>query len=105
MRDLLRGAGAPVVAVSPIVAGQALRGPAADMLEALGHEPSALGVARLYAGLAHGFVLDEADRSLAPAVEALGLRTLVAPTVMQSFDDRSRLAVDVLAFASTIAGG
>jgi LPPG:FO 2-phospho-L-lactate transferase len=102
MRDLLRASGAPVIAVSPIVAGQALRGPAAAMLQALGHEVSALGVARLYAGLAQGFVLDEADRDLAPAVEALGLRALVAPTVMQSFDDRRRLAGATLAFAAEL---
>lgn len=105
MRDLLAGAGVPIVAVSPIVAGEALRGPAADMLQALGHEQSALGVARLYQGLVHAFVLDEADRALAPAIEALGLRTLVAPTVMRSLDDRERLAAAVLSFlAAGIAG-
>jgi LPPG:FO 2-phospho-L-lactate transferase len=103
MRDLLRRPGAPIVAVSPIVAGQALRGPAAAMLRTLGHEPSALGVARLYSGCVHGFVLDEADRALAPQVEALGLRALVAPTVMSSPDDRRRLAVATLAFAQELA--
>jgi LPPG:FO 2-phospho-L-lactate transferase len=102
MRDLLTETGVPLIAVSPIVAGAALRGPAADMLSALGHEQSALGVARLYQGLVHGFVLDEADRALAPAVEALGLRTLVAPTVMRSFDDRQRLADAVLGLASQL---
>jgi LPPG:FO 2-phospho-L-lactate transferase len=103
MRDLLRRPGAPIVAVSPIVAGQALRGPAADMLRTLGHEPSALGVARLYSGLVHGFVLDEADRTLAPQVEALGLRALVAPAVMSSPDDRRRLAAATLACAQELA--
>ena len=97
LRDLLR-AGAPIVAVSPIVGGQALRGPAADMLAALGHEVSALGVARLYQGLAHGFVLDEEDSALAPAVEALGMRALVTPAVMRDLDDRRRLAAAVLSF-------
>ncbi len=99
MRDLLRGVVTPIVAVSPIVGGKALRGPAAAMLDAFGHEHSALGVARLYEGLAHGFVLDEEDRALAPAVEALGMRALVAPTVMSSFEDRRRLAAATLAFA------
>lgn len=102
MRDLLRGASVPIVAVSPIVAGQALRGPAAAMLETLGHETSALGVARLYRDIAHGFVLDEADAALAPAIEELGLRVLVTPAVMQSFDDRRRLAAATLAFADTL---
>jgi LPPG:FO 2-phospho-L-lactate transferase len=104
MRDLLRRPGAPIVAVSPIVAGQALRGPAADMLRTLGNQPpSALGVARLYSGLVHGFVLDEADHALAPQVEALGLRALVAPTVMSAPDDRRRLAAVTLAFAQELA--
>lgn len=99
LRDCLRDAGAPIVAVSPIVGGEALRGPAAAMLRALGHEVSALGVARLYQGLVHGFVLDEADRDFAPAVEVLGMRALVAPTVMRAPEDRRRLAGAVLSFA------
>ncbi len=102
LRDLLHTSGAPIVAVSPIVGGQALRGPAAAMLAALGHEVSALGVARLYQGLAHGFVLDEEDSALAPAVEALGLRALVTPAVMRSPDDRHRLATSTLAFARSL---
>lgn len=75
-----RRAGA--VAVSPIVGGRALRGPLAEMLSGLGHEPSALGVARLYAELVSTFVVDLADAALAPAIEALGLRAVVVPTVM-----------------------
>jgi LPPG:FO 2-phospho-L-lactate transferase len=70
------------VAVSPIVGGRALRGPLAEMLSGLGHEPSALGVARLYAELVSTFVVDLADAELAPAIEALGLRAVVVPTVM-----------------------
>jgi LPPG:FO 2-phospho-L-lactate transferase len=70
------------VAVSPIVDGRALRGPLAEMLSGLGHEPSALGVARLYAELVSTFVVDLADAELAPAIEALGLRAVVVPTVM-----------------------
>ena len=102
LRDLLHTSGAPIVAVSPIVGGQALRGPAAAMLAALGHEVSALGVARLYQGLAHGFVLDEEDSALAPAVEALGLRALVTPAVMWGPDDRRRLAAAVLSLAQDV---
>ena len=70
------------VAVSPIVGGRALRGPLAEMLSGLGHEPSAVGVARLYAKLVSTFVLDPAYGALVPAIEALGLRAVVVPTVM-----------------------
>ena len=73
-----------VVAVSPIVAGAALKGPADRLLAELGHESSALGVARLYAPWAGTLVIDEADAALARAVEAEGLRCVVAPTVMSS---------------------
>ena len=71
-----------VVAVSPIVAGSALKGPADRLLTELGHEASVVGVARLYADIAATLVVDEADAALAPAVEAEGLRCVVAPTVM-----------------------
>ncbi len=86
----------PSVAVSPIVAGQALRGPADRMLGSLGHEVSALGVARLYAGVVQRFVIDEADAQLAPAIEALGMRAEVRATVMRSDADRARLAEAII---------
>jgi LPPG:FO 2-phospho-L-lactate transferase len=89
-------ASARVVAVSPIVAGAALKGPADRMLRSLGHEVSAVGVARLYAGLVDRFVLDEADASLASAVEALGMTAMVLPTVMRSDADRANLARSLL---------
>jgi LPPG:FO 2-phospho-L-lactate transferase len=100
MRDLLaaaRGRGAPVAAVSPIIGGRALKGPADRMLVALGHDASALGVARLYADLVELFVLDAEDAALAPAVEALGLRALVTDTIMGDDASRARLAGEVLA--------
>jgi LPPG:FO 2-phospho-L-lactate transferase len=101
VRDLLAAArrgGTPILAVSPIVGGKALRGPADRMLVSLGHESTALGVARLYEGLIHGYVLDTVDAALAPAVEALGMKTLVTETVMTDDASRERLARDVLAF-------
>ena len=67
IREALDDTPAPIVAVSPIVGGRALKGPAAQMLATLGHEVSALGVARLYAGLIDGLVIDEIDRELVPA--------------------------------------
>jgi LPPG:FO 2-phospho-L-lactate transferase len=94
-----RGRGVPVVAVSGIVGGRALRGPADRMLASLGHESSALGVARLYAGFVDVFVLDTVDVALAPAVEALGLRTLVTDTIMTDDASRARLAGEMLAAA------
>ncbi len=89
----------PVVAVSPIIGGRALKGPADRMLQSLGHESSALGVARLYGDLASTFVLDRVDDALAPTIEALGLRTHVTDTLMTDAAGRARLAADVLAAA------
>ena len=66
------------------------------MLASLGHEASALGVARLYADLADVFVLDAVDAPLAPAVEALGLRAVVADTIMSDDASRARVAGIVL---------
>jgi LPPG:FO 2-phospho-L-lactate transferase len=102
IRESLDEATGPVVAVSPIVGGRALKGPAADMLETLGHEVSALGVARLYDGLIDGFVIDEVDRELAPAIELMGIRVLVTATVMGGEADRRRLASEVLDFTGSL---
>jgi LPPG:FO 2-phospho-L-lactate transferase len=95
--DDARGRGVRVAAVSPIVGGRALKGPADRMLASLGHEPSALGVARLYRGLVDLFVLDNLDRDATPEVEALGMRALVTDTVMTGDASRARLAGEVLA--------
>lgn len=86
----------PTVAVSPIVGGQAIKGPAAKLLGELGHDVSALSVARYFVGVAQGFVLDTIDAGLAPAVEALGLRPFVTDTVMRTDADRAALARAVL---------
>jgi LPPG:FO 2-phospho-L-lactate transferase len=91
---------ARVVAISPIVAGAALKGPADHMMAELGHEPSVVGVARLYARLAATLVIDEADADLAAAVEAEGMRCVVAPTVMTGPDEAAALAKRVLEVAS-----
>ena len=85
-----------VVGVSPIVAGTALRGPADRLLRELGHEVSALGVARLYAPWVGTLVIDEADESLAGAIEALGVRCVVAATVMTDTARAADLAKAVL---------
>ena len=93
VKEALRAA-RPVVAVSPIVGGQALKGPAAKIMRELGVEPSALEVARYYRGIVDALVIDRTDAALAPAIEALGLRTLVTDSVMRSDADRARLARD-----------
>jgi LPPG:FO 2-phospho-L-lactate transferase len=89
-----------VVAVSPIVAGAALKGPADRMLSELGHEPSVVGVARLYAEVAATLVVDDADAHLAPAVEREGMRCIVAPTVMKGPAEAAVLAALVLEAAA-----
>lgn len=102
MTDLLTAArlrGARFVAVSGIIGGKALKGPADRMLVSLGYESSALGVARGYAGLIDAFVLDTVDAELAPAIEALGVRSVVADTIMTDDASRERLAREVLAAA------
>jgi LPPG:FO 2-phospho-L-lactate transferase len=102
IRQALDATSAPIIAVSPIVGGRALKGPAAKMLETLGHEVSALGVARLYAELIDGFVIDEIDRDECSAIETLGMRTLVTATVMGGAEDRRRLAQECLGFAGSL---
>jgi LPPG:FO 2-phospho-L-lactate transferase len=72
------------------------------MLVSLGHESSALGVARLYAGLIDGFILDAIDAHLAPGVEALGIRTLTTDTLMTDDVSRARVAREVLAFGERL---
>ncbi len=103
IRAALERTEAPIVAVSPIVGGRALKGPAAQMLATLGHEVSALGVARLYASLVDGMVIDAADRELTAEIERLGPRVLVTETVMGDEADRRRLAAEVLEFAGSLA--
>lgn len=84
------------VAVSPIIAGRALKGPADRMLAELGHEPSVVGVARMWAPYASVLVIDEADRDLAPGVADAGMQPVVAPTVMSGPDESMALAKVVL---------
>lgn len=96
VRPALRAARARVAAISPIIGGKTVKGPADKMLRGLGMEVSALGVARLYRDIAGVFVLDTADRALAPAVERLGIRPVVANTIMNTPARSERLAQVVL---------
>jgi LPPG:FO 2-phospho-L-lactate transferase len=101
-RERLIAAPGIKVALSPIIGGRALKGPADQMLAGLGHDVSVLGVARLYQDVLHGLVIDNEDAALAPQIEALGLRVLVTQSIMGDADDRRRLAVEVLAFADSL---
>ena len=108
VRAALAGCAAPVVAVSPIVGGRAIKGPAGKIMEELGVEVSAAAVAARYRDLLDGFVLDETDRALAGAIESEGtggLGVRVERTVMRTDEDRTRLAARVAGFARLLRGG
>jgi LPPG:FO 2-phospho-L-lactate transferase len=94
----------PIVAVSGIIGGKALKGPADRMLASLGHESSALGVARLYADVATVFVLDATDAESAVAIAEVGLRPVVADTIMTDDAARARVAGEVLQAAARTIG-
>src|SRR5215210_7285904 len=102
MTEALASSSAPKVAVSPIVGGRALKGPADRMLASLGHEVSATGVARMYAGLVDGMVVDRTDEEERAGIEAeaLGIRVLVTQSVMRDAEDRARLASETLEFSA-----
>jgi LPPG:FO 2-phospho-L-lactate transferase len=89
-----------VAAISPIVGGAALKGPADRMLAELGHEPSVVGVARLYAPIASTLVIDTLDAQHAAAVEATGMRCVVTDTIMSKPGVARQLALDTLASLS-----
>jgi LPPG:FO 2-phospho-L-lactate transferase len=99
VRAAIVDSGVPVIAVSPIVRGLALKGPAAKMMAELGMPVTALAVAEHYQGLVNCFVLDHADATLAADIEALGMRAAVTSTVMHTLADREQLAQSVLALA------
>jgi LPPG:FO 2-phospho-L-lactate transferase len=105
MRELVRKRGAPVIAVSPIVGGKAIKGSAGKMMRELGKEVSALAVAAEYRRLADGFVMDRIDLPLAEGVRSLGMRVLTAPAVMATVEDRVALARAVLEFARNVREG
>ena len=92
VRDAVAARRDDVVAVSPIIAGAALKGPADRLLVELGHEASVVGVARLYADVVGTLVVDTADAALASDVEAAGVRCIVAPTIMHGPSEAADLA-------------
>ena len=102
VRSAIEAFPGPVVAVSPIVGGAAIKGPAAKMMAELGMPATALAVAEHYRDLIDGFVIDEADADAEDAIRALGVSVSVTQSVMRNLDDRKSLARDCLAFAERI---
>ncbi len=103
LRAWIRQRDFPVVAVSPIVGGAALKGPAAKMMRELGCEPTALGVVRHYGSLVDGWVIDQQDAQLQCAVEREGKAVLVTDTVMRDRGKSTRLAKRVVLFTRALA--
>ena len=97
MRWPLQARKKDVVAVCPIVGGKSLKGPSDRMLEQLGYEVSARGVARLYADFTGTFVVDPADRAQATSIRSLGMDVAVIPTVMSTLAQKRKLARALLA--------
>jgi LPPG:FO 2-phospho-L-lactate transferase len=102
MRQIIRGRGVPVIAVTPIVGGKALRGTAGKLMRDLGKEPSARAAASEYLRVIDGFIIDREDLAYAESVRSLGIEVLAANTVMRTADDRVALARTVLDFAATL---
>jgi LPPG:FO 2-phospho-L-lactate transferase len=102
MRARLAAAACPIVAVTPVIAGAAVKGPTARLMAELGHAVSAVSVARFYDGIADGFLLDDCDRALAPEIAALGMAVATAPTLMTDLDSREALARATLEFGFRI---
>jgi LPPG:FO 2-phospho-L-lactate transferase len=102
MREMLRKRGAPIVAITPLVGGKALRGSAGKMMRELGREPSVRSVAGEYLRLIDGFVIDREDEIFAESVRSLGIAVRPTATVMRTVDDRISLAQATLDFARAI---
>jgi LPPG:FO 2-phospho-L-lactate transferase len=100
IREALRARKEKVIAVCPIVGGKSLKGPSDKMLAELGHEPSALGVAKLYADFTGTFVIDPADTTQAKGIRKLGMKVEVVPTVMKTQTQKRKLARLLLALKS-----
>ena len=99
IRDELRAQKQKVIAVCPIVAGKSLKGPSDKMLAQLGHEPTALGVAKLYADFTGTFIIDPADKAQSAAISALGMKVAILRTVMKTLAQKRNLARSLLSLS------
>jgi LPPG:FO 2-phospho-L-lactate transferase len=102
VRSFLQQRRVPVVAVSPIIGGRALKGPAAKIMRELGVEPSSLSVAKFYRGLIDALMIDGADAGLSAEIEAIGVRAIVTDTVMRDADTRAALGRAVVKVAQSL---
>ncbi len=102
VRDALRQTPAPIVAISPIVGGAPIKGPADKLMSALGLEVSARGVAECYRDFLDILIIDQQDVALAPAIEALGLRVIVTDTIMRGLPEKEALARAALEAAAKL---
>lgn len=102
LRRRLADSPAPVLAVSPVIAGQSVKGPTAKIMKELGLECSATTVARLYRDFVDGMVIDDTDADHTPAITAMGIQVSLTNTLMQTLDDRIRLARDTLRLADRL---
>jgi LPPG:FO 2-phospho-L-lactate transferase len=102
IREQLRAHKEKVLAVCPIVAGKSLKGPSDKMLAQLGHDSTALGVAKLYADFTGTFVIDPADKSQAAAISALGMKVAILPTVMKTRPQKRKLARMLLSLSPAL---
>jgi len=103
IRELILGAGVPLIAVSPIIGGAAVKGPAAKIMTELGVTPSVAGIADHYKGLVDGLMIDTVDAALAPNIEAKDIRAHAAPILMRTAKDRRAVAAKCIAFAKSLA--
>lgn len=103
VRDTLAQTTVPRIAISPIVGGAAIKGPAVAMLQHAGVEVSAYGIATIYHGLIDGMVIDHADAALAPRIQALGMQVCVTDTIMSDVPRKQRLAETCLRFMTELS--
>jgi LPPG:FO 2-phospho-L-lactate transferase len=103
VRSILEHRRVPAIAVSPLVGGRALKGPAAKIMQELGKEPSSLEIARFYRGLIDVLVLDHTDVVLAESIRSLGITPVITNTIMREDEDRSDLASRVIGLARSTA--
>jgi LPPG:FO 2-phospho-L-lactate transferase len=105
VRDLLRSSPAVCIAVSPIVGGKAVNGPAAKLMEGIGREATAYGVAEFYADFLNGFIVDRIDQDQGTRIQSLGLEVLTTNIIMNTPDDKVMLAKEILDFSTTLQKG
>ncbi|MBT8423031.1 MAG: 2-phospho-L-lactate transferase [Gammaproteobacteria bacterium] len=104
LQSTLLNSSAPTIAVSPVVAGKAIKGPTAKLMRELGVRDGVLGIAEHYAGIIDALIIDRQDAEYEEAIKALGLRVGITDTVMKDLSDKTALAQFVIEFAATVAG-